>query len=62
VEGNLYTETIEYSTNTGWIGSRPVYKSTLEGDLWTILTTGDREEIREEVWRRVRGPRNAVEF
>ena len=62
VEGNLYVETLEYSTNTGWIGSRPEYKFTLEGDLWTIRTTGDREEIREEVWRRVKGPRNAIEF
>ena len=62
VEGNLYTETLEYSTNSRWIGSRPVYKFTLEGDLWTIITTGSREVIREEVWRRVTNPRNAVEF
>jgi hypothetical protein len=62
VEGNLYVEILEYSTNTDWIGSRPEYRFTLEGDLWTIRTTGDREEIREEVWRRVKGPRSAVEF
>jgi hypothetical protein len=62
VEGNLYIETLEYSTNSSWIGSRPEYKFTLDGDLWTIRTTGDREEIREEVWKRVKGPRSAVEF
>jgi hypothetical protein len=62
VEGNLYTETLEYSTYNRWIGSSPVYKFTLEGDLWTIRTTGGRDVVREEVWRRVKGPRNAVEF
>jgi hypothetical protein len=62
VEGSLYTETLEYSTNTGWIGSKPEYSYTLEGDRWTIRTTGDREEAREEVWRRVKEPRSAVEF
>jgi len=62
VEGHLYVETIVYSTNSDWIGSEPVYSFTLKGDRWTIRTTGNQDEVREEVWSRVEGPRSAVEF
>jgi hypothetical protein len=62
LEGDLYTETLEYSTNPNWTGSKAVYKSKVEGDLWYIDTLGDALPRRGEVWRRVQGARDAVEF
>ncbi|UCF38567.1 MAG: hypothetical protein JSU96_06925 [Acidobacteriota bacterium] len=62
VEGDLYTEILEYSSNTAWTGSRPVYRYELDGDLWIIRTTGSTREKREEVWRRVTGVGTGVEF
>ena len=62
LEGDLYTETLEYSTNPNWIGSDVAYKSRIEGDLWYIDEIGITPSSRGEVWRRVRGTRDAVEF
>ena len=62
VEGDLYTETLEYATNPSWIGSDVTYKWRIEGDLWYIDEIGTTAESRGEVWRRVRGARKAVEF
>lgn len=61
-EGNLYTETLEYSTNPNWIGSDVAYKWRIEGDLWHIDEIGGTDQSRGEVWRRVHGAREEVEF
>ena len=62
IEGNLYIETVEYSTNSGWIGSRPEYAFTVESDIWIIRTTGVGKESREETWRRIEDSRFGAEF
>jgi len=62
VEGDLYTETLEYSTNRDWMGGEAAYRFRIEGDLWYIDEIGLEPEKRGEVWRRVSEPRAAVEF
>lgn len=62
LEEHLYTETLEYSTNPEWIGGEAAYKIRLEGELWYIDAIGATPPKQGEVWRRVRGPREAVEF
>lgn len=62
LEGDLYTETLEYSTYPDRIGRTPTYKSSVEGDLWKIEIISRTGAGGNEVWRRVKGPREAVEF
>jgi hypothetical protein len=62
IQGDLYTETLEYSTNPEWMGGTEVYKSRVEGDLWHIDNVGHTYPKWGEVWRRVKGSRDEVEF
>jgi len=62
LEGHLYTEILEYSTDRRWTGAHVVYSYRIEGDLWYIDTSGFGYPKRGEVWRRVEEARAPVEF
>ena len=57
---DTYTEHLEFATGTAMIGSTLSFKSTMEGDKWTIsgpIKTSDEEGPDwklHEVWKRVK--------
>lgn len=61
-EGNLYTEILDYSTNSNLIGARVIYSYRIEADLWYIDTAGHGYPKWREVWRRIHQGTAPVEF
>jgi hypothetical protein len=56
-EGDTFTSYPKYHSNSWAVGNTIVFKSKIEGDLWTINYTGKIDSIQveaTETWKRIK--------
>lgn len=56
-EGDTFTSYPKYHTGSGMVGNTIVFKSKIEGDLWTISTVYKNDTLKvdaTETWKRIK--------
>ena len=55
-DGDTFTSYPKYHSNPGLVGNKIVFKSKIEGDLWTISTVWKNDTLEvdgTETWKRI---------